>query len=107
MTSPSPIDFGSLAALIDTDDPARLREIADLFARSSIRMLARLQEDWARGDTKAVKVTAHGWKGAAKQACAAPLAEALARIEADLPEAAEAIAEVERRFQALQNWIDN
>ena len=102
-----PIDFGGLATLIDNDDPVRLREIAGFFAQSSVRMLARLQESWTGGDMKAVKIAAHGWKGAAKQVCAAPLAEALAQVEAALPHAGEAIAEVERRFHALNAWMGN
>jgi len=105
MTSPSPIDFKVLARMIDNDDVTRLREIASVFGRSSARMLVQIQECWARGDMKAVYIAAHGWKGAAKQVGALPLAEALAHLEANLPHAAKALAEVERHFYALSAWL--
>jgi len=101
MMSRPPIDFGALAELIGTDDEAHLREVASLFVTSSARMLARVRDCQARADIEALRIAAHGWKGSAVQVCAAPLAEALAQIEKSLPDAAEAIAEVERRFAAL------
>ena len=103
--TPPPIDFGALADLIGTDDANHLREVARLFATSSARMLTRVQECQAAGDVEGLRVAAHGWKGSAVQVCAAPLAEALARVETSLPKAADAIAEVERRFTALSAWV--
>jgi len=105
MNSPQPIDFGALAELIGTDDANHLREVARLFVSSSARMLVRIQECQAAGDIEGLRIAAHGWKGSAVQVCAAPLAEALARIETSLPQAADAIAEVERRYSALNAWI--
>jgi len=105
MISPTPIDLGALAELIGTDDETHLREVARLFVTSSARMLDRIRECQARSDIDGLRVAAHGWKGSAVQVCAAPLAEALARIETSLPEASDAIAEVERRFAALSAWI--
>ena len=104
-TTPSPIDFKLLARMIGNDDALRLREIAGLFGRSSARMLVQIQESWARGDMKALHIAAHGWKGAAKQVGALPLAEALARLESNLPHAAKALAEVERHFYALSAFL--
>ncbi len=76
-----PLDLPALADLLGDERPDSLREILQFFIESFPEVRERLDLALAARDRSAIRDAAHAAKGAARNACAPKLADALSAIE--------------------------
>jgi signal transduction histidine kinase/CheY-like chemotaxis protein len=106
-----PIDWTALSAILGSDDPADLREIANFFVESFAVLLDDLDQALQRGDDEELVRAAHSAKGAARNGAAPRLAEIMSRLEQAGREGAEdkplyeGLAAARSEFARLCDWL--
>ena len=75
------VDFAALAEILGDDDPAGLSEILDFFVEGFSENLQALADALAAEDRMAIRDTAHGAKGEARNAGATLLGNILMELE--------------------------
>lgn len=98
-----PLDLAGLRARLE-EDVDLLEELLDLFLSSSPSLLMEIEGAVAQGDCRTLERAAHALKGALRNLCAAPCAQAaqeLERIGHDND-----LADVQRSLAALQDELN-
>ena len=109
---PDPIDWSGLGAILGSQDPADLREVAGFFVDSFSGLLDGVRTALKSGDAGQVRIAAHTAKGAARNSAATPLAEMMAALEQDAragqswPALTAQADAAEAEFDRLRQWLE-
>lgn len=109
-TGSDPIDWAALSAILGSEDPSDLREVANFFAVSFGGLLDELDKAMAAGDSDLVVRAAHSAKGAARNGAAPILATLMNKIEMAARDGGITIlqpivAAARDEFSRLEEWL--
>jgi len=106
-----PIDWAALSAILGSNDPAVLREVANFFAESFMVLLDDLDSALRRGNDEDFVRAAHSAKGAARNGAAQPLAEVMGNLEQAGRDSAvdkvlyDGVALARSEYARLRDWL--